>query len=67
MSLVQQLGYLAFEVSDLDAWESFMTKVLGMAMKAPAKLATDQNKAFSAVFLFVGMKLRGDGVVRERA
>jgi 2,3-dihydroxybiphenyl 1,2-dioxygenase len=29
MSLIQQLGFLEFEVTDLDAWEAFMTKVLG--------------------------------------
>ena len=32
MSLIQQLGYLEFEVSDLDAWEAFMTKVLGLSL-----------------------------------
>ena len=30
MSSVMQLGYLVFEVSDLEAWEKFGTKVLGM-------------------------------------
>ena len=30
MSAVKQLGYLAFEVSDLAAWEDFGTKVLGL-------------------------------------
>ena len=30
MSAVKQLGYLAFEVSDLAAWEDFGTKILGL-------------------------------------
>lgn len=30
MSAVKQLGYLAFEVSDLEAWRNFGTKVLGL-------------------------------------
>ena len=30
MSAVKQLGYLAFEVSDLEAWRSFGTKILGL-------------------------------------
>ena len=30
MSAVKQLGYLAFEVSDLSAWEDFGTKILGL-------------------------------------
>lgn len=30
MSAVKQLGYLAFEVSDLAAWEAFGTKILGL-------------------------------------
>jgi 2,3-dihydroxybiphenyl 1,2-dioxygenase len=30
MSGIQQLGYLGFEVSDLGAWESFATDVLGL-------------------------------------
>ncbi len=30
MSLVKQLGYLVFEVSDLAAWEDFGTKILGL-------------------------------------
>ena len=30
MSAVKQLGYLAFEVSDLAAWEDFGTKTLGL-------------------------------------
>jgi len=30
MSLVKQLGYLVFEVSDLGAWEDFGTKILGL-------------------------------------
>ena len=32
MSGVTQLGYLGFEVSDLEAWESFGTNVLGLAI-----------------------------------
>jgi 2,3-dihydroxybiphenyl 1,2-dioxygenase len=28
--MIDQLGYLAFEVSDLNAWESFATRVLGL-------------------------------------
>lgn len=36
MTLVNQLGYLGFEVSDLHAWETFMTKVLGLSMVAKA-------------------------------
>lgn len=32
MSSVMQLGYLVFEVSDLDAWEKFGTKILGMSV-----------------------------------
>jgi len=30
MTAVTQLGYLGFEVSDLDAWEAFATNVLGL-------------------------------------
>ncbi|MGD8826752.1 MAG: 2,3-dihydroxybiphenyl 1,2-dioxygenase, partial [Myxococcales bacterium] len=30
MSTVKQLGYLAFEVADLDAWEAFATQILGL-------------------------------------
>ena len=30
MSLVKQLGYLVFEVSDLAAWEQFGTQILGL-------------------------------------
>ena len=30
MSAVKQLGYLAFEVSDVAAWEDFGTKILGL-------------------------------------
>jgi len=30
MSDIQQLGYLGFEVADLDAWEAFSTEVLGL-------------------------------------
>ena len=30
MSVVKQLGYLAFEVSDLEAWRNFGTKILGL-------------------------------------
>ncbi len=30
--LIEQLGYLAFEVSDLAAWETFATGVLGLAV-----------------------------------
>jgi len=29
---VQQLGYLGFGVRDLEAWETFMTKVMGLAL-----------------------------------
>lgn len=32
MPLIDQLGYLAFEVSDLAAWEAFATGVLGLAV-----------------------------------
>ncbi len=32
MSSVKQIGYLAFEVSDLAAWEAFGTKVLGLGL-----------------------------------
>jgi len=28
--MIDQLGYLVFEVSDLDVWESFATRVLGL-------------------------------------
>jgi 2,3-dihydroxybiphenyl 1,2-dioxygenase len=31
-SVIRQLGYLAFEVSDLAVWESFATGVLGLAV-----------------------------------
>lgn len=34
MSGIAQLGYLAFEVSDLGAWESFATNVLGLCVSA---------------------------------
>ncbi|MBW2507974.1 MAG: glyoxalase, partial [Deltaproteobacteria bacterium] len=27
---MKQLGYLAFEVSDLEAWRNFGTKILGL-------------------------------------
>ena len=30
MAGVTQLGYLAFEVSDLAAWEAFATRILGL-------------------------------------
>lgn len=29
---IQQLGYVVFEVSELDVWEEFMTKVLGVML-----------------------------------
>ncbi|MFT7621164.1 MAG: catechol-2,3-dioxygenase, partial [Myxococcota bacterium] len=29
---VSQLGYLVFEVSDLDAWATFATDILGLGM-----------------------------------
>ena len=32
MSAVKQLGYLVFEVSDLEAWEAFGTKILGLGV-----------------------------------
>lgn len=32
MSEITQLGYLCFEVSDLEAWERFTTKVLGVGI-----------------------------------
>jgi 2,3-dihydroxybiphenyl 1,2-dioxygenase len=32
MSVVKQLGYLVFEVSDLAAWENFGTKILGLEL-----------------------------------
>jgi 2,3-dihydroxybiphenyl 1,2-dioxygenase len=32
MSTVQQLGYLAFEVADLKAWEPFATHILGLQL-----------------------------------
>ncbi len=32
MQGIQQLGYLGFGVRDLDAWEAFMTKVLGLGL-----------------------------------
>ena len=32
MTAVSQLGYIGFEVSDLAAWETFATKVLGVAI-----------------------------------
>lgn len=35
MSAVRQLGYLVFEVSDLEAWEAFATKVLGLEVVDP--------------------------------
>ena len=38
MSLIQQLSYLEFEVSDLAAWQTFMTKVLGTTL-----VDTDDN------------------------
>lgn len=34
-STVRQIGYLAFEVSDLDAWEAFGTHVLGLGLVDP--------------------------------
>jgi 2,3-dihydroxybiphenyl 1,2-dioxygenase len=42
MSGVKQLGYLVFEVSDLAAWESFGTRVLGMQV-----VDRRENGAFS--------------------
>ena len=43
MSLIQQLGFLEFEVSDLGAWEVFMTKVLGTQL---VDKATDGSMRF---------------------
>ena len=40
---IDQLGYLGFGVSDLDAWESFMTKVLGLQL---VRRDTDGSMAF---------------------
>lgn len=34
MASVTQLGYLAFEVADLAAWETFVTRVLGLGIAA---------------------------------
>ena len=30
MTSVSQLGYLGFKVSNLDAWETFATQILGI-------------------------------------
>jgi 2,3-dihydroxybiphenyl 1,2-dioxygenase len=35
MSSVKQLGYLVFEVSDLEAWQDFGTKILGLQVVDP--------------------------------
>ncbi len=43
MTAVTQLGYLVFEVSDLEAWEAFATKVLGLML---AERRADGGLAF---------------------
>ena len=50
MSGINQLGYLQFEVSDLDAWEKFATNVLGV-------MVVDKNDN--------GFALRWDGHARR--
>ncbi|MBK6603850.1 MAG: VOC family protein [Betaproteobacteria bacterium] len=35
MTIAAQLGYLAFEVSDLGAWRRFATELMGLAVGAP--------------------------------
>ena len=37
MSLIKQIGYIAFEVSDLNIWEKFSTKVLGLVKSETTK------------------------------
>lgn len=53
MSLIQQLGFLEFEVSDLDAWEAFMTKVLGTQLVDKAEDGTMRFRMDGHAYRFV--------------
>ena len=53
MSLIQQLGFLEFEVSDLDAWEQFMTKVLGTQLVDKAEDGTMRFRMDGHAYRFV--------------
>ena len=54
---VSQLGYLAFEVSDLGAWETFATRVLGLEVasrRADGALALRMDGHAARIFLTPG-------------
>ena len=53
MSLIQQLGFLEFEVSDLPAWEGFMTKVLGTQLVDKAEDGTMRFRMDGHAYRFV--------------
>lgn len=56
MTAVTQLGYLGFEVSDLDAWETFATKVLGLqaTRRADGTLTLRNDSREARFFVFSG-------------
>jgi 2,3-dihydroxybiphenyl 1,2-dioxygenase len=53
LGAVTQLGYLCFSVSDVPAWESFATQVLGMSAESSAGSSTPELRIDDHSFRFV--------------